>query len=539
MHWDRGQALITWPGLTGLQSPRRRRRCDCCSASLFAPYNLALSMRYAAPVALVLLLFTVAGCSLHRPAEVPAARSPGQTAALPDAAAPPRSAATARTSPAAASPIAEQSVRAHMEFLASDALNGRGSGTRDEWIAATYIAAQFRQWGLEPLGDNDSFVQTVAFGAEEATAPPVLTIGAQRFVHGAEMLVTILGRVGVSGPLHRYKRGQPVPADAVVVMPADAAQPEDLKAVAAAAIVMTHETPQVRSGWDAAAARMPALPLRAVRLPPLVITRATRIALSSSAHAAVMAMPDSMAVRFDAEIKHGAPSTQTWNAVGRLSGSDPVLGNDIIVLSAHLDHLGVRPNAPGADKIFNGADDDASGTIAVMELAHALATGPRPKRTIVFALFGSEETGGRGAGFFVDLPVVPLHRVVANLQFEMLGRPDPLVPRQTLWLTGYERSNLGAALAKQGARLVADPRPEQSFFMRSDNIRFASRGVVAHAVSSFNLHKEYHQPSDAIGLIDFAHMTAAIQSMLEPVRWLADSPFKPEWAPNGCPAPCK
>jgi len=174
-----------------------------------------------------------------------------------------------------------------------------------------------------------------------------------------------------------------------------------------------------------------------------------------------------------------------------------------------------------------------------MELTRALATGPRPKRTIVFALFGSEETGGRGAGFFVDLPVVPLHQVVANLQFEMLGRPDPVVPPHTLWLTGYERSNLGAALAKQGARLVADPRPEQSLFTRSDNINFARRGVVAHTVSSFTLHKDYHAPSDGIGLIDFAHMTEAIQSMLEPVRWLADSTFKPEWAPNGCPAPCK
>ena len=121
----------------------------------------------------------------------------------------------------------------------------------------------------------------------------------------------------------------------------------------------------------------------------------------------------------------------------------------------------------------------------------------------------------------------------------MIGRADPAVPARTLWLTGYERSNLGAMLAKQGARLVADPHPEQSFFTRSDNIRFARRGVVAHTVSSYNLHKEYHQPSDEVSRIDFAHMTESIRSMLEPVRWLANSDFKPAWASGGCPAPCK
>ena len=117
----------------------------------------------------------------------------------------------------------------------------------------------------------------------------------------------------------------------------------------------------------------------------------------------------------------------------------------------------------------------------------------------------------------------------------MIGRPDPLVPPQTLWLTGYERSNLGAALADRGARLVADPHPEQNFFNRSDNIRFARRGIVAHTVSSFGLHEQYHRPNDEIEFVDFVHMTEAIRSMLEPVRWLADSDFVPEWAPGGRP----
>jgi Zn-dependent M28 family amino/carboxypeptidase len=219
-------------------------------------------------------------------------------------------------------------------------------------------------------------------------------------------------------------------------------------------------------------------------------------------------------------------------------GSDPGASSDVILLSAHLDHVGNRAprnSSPGADTIYNGADDDASGSVAVLELARVLAMGPRPKRTIVFAFFGSEEAGGFGSRFFADRPIVPLTQIVANLQFEMIGRPDMKVPAETLWLTGYERSTLGPELAKQGAKLVQDPHPEQNFFTRSDNIQFARRGVVAHTVSSFGLHKEYHQPSDEVRHINFAHMTQSIRSMLAPIRWLANTDFRPAWLPGGKP----
>ena len=121
----------------------------------------------------------------------------------------------------------------------------------------------------------------------------------------------------------------------------------------------------------------------------------------------------------------------------------------------------------------------------------------------------------------------------------MLGRADDKVPPRTLWLTGYSLSNLGPELARQGARLVDDPRPDQSFFTRSDNIRFARRGIVAHTVSSFNLHTDYHRVTDEVRLIDLDHMTDAIRSMLEPVRSLANGTFKPTWVPGNCPAPCR
>jgi len=220
--------------------------------------------------------------------------------------------------------------------------------------------------------------------------------------------------------------------------------------------------------------------------------------------------------------------SRTWNVVGELRGGDQRLAKEIIILSAHMDHLGVNPSASG-DNIYNGADDDASGVVAVLELARALGDGLRPKRTVYFVLFGSEEKGGLGSKYFIENMRVPLGDVVANLQFEMIGRPDAKVPADTLWLTGYDRSNLGPELAKRGALLVRDPHPEEKFFQRSDNYTLAKRGIVAHTVSSFGLHKEYHQPDDDLAHINSAHMTRAIKSLMKPVRWLTNSAFRPGW----------
>jgi Zn-dependent M28 family amino/carboxypeptidase len=428
--------------------------------------------------------------------------------------------------------ITEASIRGHMEFLASDALNGRGSGTRDEWIAAAYIASQFRQWGLEPLGDDGGFVQQIEVIRPEVTAPPRLTAGGLSMAHGGGIIVTSLGAADAAGPLVKYTEGATIQAGAAVLLPAET----NASAASGAAVVLLPRTDPMRGQWASRAERMPAMPARLTGVVPDAARPAT-VYLDEDAHAAIAALESGVTVTVSAQTRDGEPS-HTWNAVGRLTGRDPQRADEVIVLSAHLDHTGAREVPPGEDGIFNGADDDASGTVAVMELARALAAGPRPARTLVFALFGSEERGGFGASYFVDKPVVPLEQIVADLQFEMLGRPDELVPPHTLWLTGYERSDLGERLAAEGARLVIDPRPDQNFFNRSDNIRFARRGVVAHTVSSFGLHADYHRPSDEVETIDFAHMTDAIRSMLGPVRWLADSTFRPSWRAGACPPPC-
>lgn len=295
----------------------------------------------------------------------------------------------------------QREVRADMNFLASDELQGRASATRDEHLAALFAASQFQALGLEPGGDNGTYLQK--------TALP-----------------------------------DPLPA----------------------------RTEQYLSKFP------------------------------------------------------NGPRKETWNAIAILRGSS--LANETVLLTAHLDHLGIGPAING-DSIYNGADDDASGTTAVLTLAHMLATGKRPRRTIVFALFGSEEIGGYGNHVFLEHPPVPISSIVANLEFEMIGRPDPAVPAGTLWLTGYDRSDLGPELAKHGAHLVADPHPQEHFFRRSDNYALALRGIIAHTVSSFGLHSDYHRPSDEIRTIDFNHMTNAIESMVRPILWLADTTWKPAW----------
>lgn len=228
------------------------------------------------------------------------------------------------------------------------------------------------------------------------------------------------------------------------------------------------------------------------------------------------------------------------NVVGILAGSDPALRDQAIVIDAHYDHIGVAGvggcRAVGADSICNGADDDASGTVAVLEVARMLAGAPqRPRRTIVFLLVTGEERGTLGSRWYLDHPVVPITSTVANLEIEMIGRPDSLAGGAgKAWLTGYERSTMGQMLRDSGIALVADPRPDQNFFQRSDNIIFAYQGVPAHTISSFNLHTDYHRPSDEARFADPAHMAAVINATARATRFLADG-AAPAWLPGGRP----
>ena len=220
------------------------------------------------------------------------------------------------------------------------------------------------------------------------------------------------------------------------------------------------------------------------------------------------------------------------NVIGVLRGGDPALREEAVVVTAHYDHVGIRAPVNG-DSIYNGADDDASGTVAVLEIARLLAgQRPAPRRTVVFVLVTGEERGLLGTRWYLEHPVHPLARTVLNLNIEMIGRPDSLAGGSGRgWLTGFERSSVGAMLRKAGLPLVPDPRPQENFFQRSDNIAFAMRGIPAHTISSYNLHTDYHRPSDEARFADPAHMAALITASGRAVSVLADGPA-PTWAPG-------
>jgi Zn-dependent M28 family amino/carboxypeptidase len=223
------------------------------------------------------------------------------------------------------------------------------------------------------------------------------------------------------------------------------------------------------------------------------------------------------------------------NVLGLLEGSDPKLKGEIILVDAHYDHLGIGKPVNG-DSIYNGADDDASGTVAVLAMARALATGPRPRRSVLFVLTTGEEEGLLGTRWLIAHFPLTLDSVKANLETEMIGRPDSLAGGEgRAWLTGYDRSTLGAMLRDAHIPIVSDPRPNEHFFERSDNIAFAMRGIPAHTLSTFNLHTDYHQPSDELSGIDFPHMTAVIGSAVRALELLANGPL-PVWNPGGQPA---
>jgi hypothetical protein len=433
-----------------------------------------------------------------------------------------------------------------MEFLASDAMQGRGSGSHDEQVAATYIASEMRAFGIAP-GNGQSYIQAVPLLRRKLSAPPVLKLGADASLiswsYGDDFVAARLSQPGFSGPLQKIR------ADAALK---DDTQEEPMVTPGAVVLVMGGSSAAIRrAAFGAASAgaagvliagrkedfaegnKLPQLPARFQgSATPDMGGDINVLQLSEEAMARAQQAADGTQVSLE------APSRQepayTWNAVGIIPGADPTLKQQAILFSAHLDHVGIGQPVNG-DAIYNGADDDASGVTAVLEIARVLGQSSKPRRTVIFAFFGSEENGGMGATYFREHPPVPLPNIVANLEFEMLGRPDPKVPANTLWLTGWERSNLGATLAQHGARLVQDPRPDQDFFARSDNYVLAKKGVVAHTISSFGLHAQYHQPSDDLEHINFPHMNSAIGSLLGPVRWLVNSGFTPQWKDGGRP----
>jgi hypothetical protein len=226
------------------------------------------------------------------------------------------------------------------------------------------------------------------------------------------------------------------------------------------------------------------------------------------------------------------------NVAGLLRGSDPVLRDTYVVVSAHYDHIGVGAAGEG-DRIYNGANDDSSGTAAVMELAGALASlGERPRRSILFLAFFGEERGMLGSRYYVRHPLVPLERTVAAVNLEQVGRTDSNDgPRpRAASLTGAGYSNLAVFFERAGLltgiEIREDARHGEEFFRFSDNLPFAEAGIPAHTVTVAFLYPDYHLPSDHWEKLDYPNMAAVTRMIGLGLLMIAGDERAPEWNAN-------
>jgi Zn-dependent M28 family amino/carboxypeptidase len=232
----------------------------------------------------------------------------------------------------------------------------------------------------------------------------------------------------------------------------------------------------------------------------------------------------------------GGSSVDVPNVVALLPGSDSLLSREYIVFSAHIDHVGVgAPDADG-DSIYNGADDDASGTAAVLEIAQAFAAlDRRPARSLLFLLVSGEEQGLLGSDYFAENPTVPLSQVVANINIDMIGRNAP----DTVVAIGQDYSSLGPSIQgiarahpELGLTVAPDLWPEEQLFFRSDHFSFAVREVPAIFFTT-GLHDDYHRPSDEPETIDYDKLTRVARLLFRFAHELATTATRPQWTPEG------
>ncbi|MEP7324735.1 MAG: M28 family peptidase, partial [Gemmatimonadota bacterium] len=219
------------------------------------------------------------------------------------------------------------------------------------------------------------------------------------------------------------------------------------------------------------------------------------------------------------------------NTIGILEGSDPQLQKEYIVFSAHMDHIGITSGRP--DSINNGADDDGSGTVGVMELAEAFSQA-RPRRSVIFITVSGEEKGLWGSQYFTEHPTVPTQSIVADFNIDMIGRNW----KDTIVAIGKEHSDLGATLNRVnqahpelGMTAIDDRWPGENFYFRSDHYNFARKGIPI--LFFFNgVHPDYHQPSDSPEKIDAEKESRILKLLFYLGQDVANTTLRPKWNPD-------
>jgi hypothetical protein len=465
----------------------------------------------------------------------------------------------------AANTITTDDIRNRIGIIAHDSMRGRDTPSPELEEVANYIAAEFEAFGLRPGGEAGGFLQRYPLQRVRLDlASGIAVRGGPTWRVGTDVVrhIGLTPTSGVSGPTVVVS-GRPGGladmtelrlAGAVVLVIAPLDQSTNLlvrgaRQQEAAAVVMITPRPEGRwtallrnqgreraaKGWVQGATGAPIVEMRDSIIEPVLQAHGFDLAAARQRRnepvtatrlpnlALTVTLQDQIVSEFTAP-----------NVVGILEGSDPTLKNQYIVFSAHMDHVGVRRPVRG-DSIYNGADDDASGTVGVIELAEAFAQlEPRPRRSLIFLTVSGEEKGLWGSEYFTVRPPVPIDQIVANLNADMIGRNWP----DTIVVIGKEQSDLGQTLARVNTAhpelnvtAIDDLWPQENFYRRSDHFNFARQGVPI--LFFFNgTHADYHRPSDHVELIDAEKESRIVRLMFFLGLEIANAAERPQWDPT-------
>ncbi|NIN13458.1 MAG: M20/M25/M40 family metallo-hydrolase [Gemmatimonadales bacterium] len=469
--------------------------------------------------------------------------------------------------------ITPKDIRHRIGVIAHDSMRGRYTPSPELDEVAQYVAGEFRRFGLKPGGDNGSYLQRYPLESwRYDTKTPAITVeGGPEWLLGTEVARYFGGLApsGVTGPAKvvwgtgaSQAALRPLELQGSIALVVTSLTDDDLgrtesqlvfgvyRQRPAAIIMITRRSDASWAGRLASQrnsfATSPGQQQQRVRRPPVLEVRDDMIAPILEQHGFDLAaarssagqpvqgrqLPD-LGITVTVGRIRGTDTTAP-NTVGILEGSDPTLKNEYIVFSAHMDHVGVGSAGQG-DSIYNGADDDASGTIGVVELAEAFANlNPPPKRSLVFLTVSGEERGLWGSRHFATNPPVPIDQIVANLNIDMIGRNWT----DTVVVIGKEHSDLGTTLhrvSREHPELnmapIDDIWPQENFYGRSDHINFARRGVPI--LFFFNgTHEDYHQAGDHVEKIDAEKQSRIVKLIFYLGLELANAAERPKWDPE-------
>ncbi len=476
----------------------------------------------------------------------------------------PRPARLPAAAASAAATITADDVNRRIGIIADDSMLGRDTPSRGLELTAQYVADEFKRFGLKPGGDHGTWFQRYAITRRKIDIDSSAVVlrgpgGATRFPLNATARLAqggvppaplSTGLVLFGGAVSAADTAKASYRDRIVLVVADEAR-EGTQALLRELVLGGAGAILIPSGMDSAtfASRLGGQTRErtAVDLgdgqPPILLvlgqTLARALALAgvdlagtrASTSPVVRELPD---VRAEVALREIIVSKETApNTIGIIEGSDPKLKHEYVLFTAHMDHIGITPGA--ADSINNGADDDASGTAGVIELAEAFSQpGARPRRSLVFMTVSGEEKGLWGSHYWSEHLTVPIKDVVANLNMDMIGRNWA----DTIVAIGKEHSDLGATLTRVNQahpelRMTAidDRWPEERFYFRSDHYNFARKGVPI--LFFFNgVHEDYHQPSDVPAKVNAEKESRILKLVYYLGREVANARRRPQWNPG-------